>query len=88
MAVLEDKGTCNEVAVEVYEEGEQEAWGYDANEMEFDDMGEGAGVKVTSMLRMIEDAVIQGYVTVNNTSILIACLLYLWVSSMLSNLGY
>jgi len=43
-AVLEDKGTHNEVTVEVYE-GEQDAWRYDANEMEFDDMGEGAGVE-------------------------------------------
>ncbi|KAG1743181.1 HRDC-like protein [Suillus paluster] len=45
MAVLEDKRTRNEVAVEVYEEADQETWEYDANAMEFDDMGEGAGVE-------------------------------------------
>ncbi|KAG1869053.1 RNA polymerase Rpb4-domain-containing protein [Suillus subalutaceus] len=45
MAVPEDKGTLGEDAVEVYEEAEQETWEYDANAMEFDDMGEGAGVE-------------------------------------------
>ncbi|KAG1885223.1 hypothetical protein F4604DRAFT_1878604 [Suillus subluteus] len=45
MAVPEDKGTLGEDAVEVYEEAEQETWEFDANAMEFDDMGEGAGVE-------------------------------------------
>ncbi|KAG2340207.1 hypothetical protein BDR05DRAFT_938154 [Suillus weaverae] len=45
MAVPEDKQTRSEVAVEVYEEADQETWEYDANAMEFDDMGEGAGVE-------------------------------------------
>ncbi|KAG1822690.1 RNA polymerase Rpb4-domain-containing protein [Suillus subaureus] len=44
-AVPEDKGTLGEDAVEVYEEADQETWGYDANAMEFDDMGEGVGVE-------------------------------------------
>ncbi|KAG0704859.1 HRDC-like protein [Suillus ampliporus] len=45
MAVLEGKRTRSEVAVEVYEESEQETWEYDANAMEFDDTGEGVGVE-------------------------------------------
>lgn len=43
--VPESKQAHGEVAVEVYEETEQETWEYDANAMEFDDMGEGAGVE-------------------------------------------
>ncbi|KAG2034532.1 RNA polymerase Rpb4-domain-containing protein [Suillus americanus] len=43
--VPEDKGTIGEDAVEVYEEADQDTWEYDANAMEFDDMGEGAGVE-------------------------------------------
>jgi hypothetical protein len=45
MAVPEDKQTLSEVAVEVYEEADEETWEYDANAMEFDDTGEGAGVE-------------------------------------------
>ncbi|KAG1737920.1 HRDC-like protein [Suillus occidentalis] len=45
MDVPERKQAHGEVAVEVYEETEQETWEYDANAMEFDDMGEGAGVE-------------------------------------------
>ncbi|KAG2365090.1 RNA polymerase Rpb4-domain-containing protein [Suillus spraguei] len=45
IAAPEDKQTRGEAAVEVYEEADQETWEYDANTMEFDDMGEGAGVE-------------------------------------------
>lgn len=45
IAIPEGKRTRGEVAVEVYEETEQETWEYDANAMEFDDMGEGVGVE-------------------------------------------
>ncbi|KAG2051622.1 hypothetical protein BDR06DRAFT_958902 [Suillus hirtellus] len=45
VVVPEVKQTHDEGAVEVYEEADQEAWGYDANAMEFDDTGEGAGVE-------------------------------------------
>jgi hypothetical protein len=45
MDVPEGKQTRGEVATEVYEEAEQETWEFDGNPMEFDDMGEGAGVE-------------------------------------------
>jgi len=42
----ENKSTRSDTAVlEVYEEAEQETWGYDASQMEFDDMGEGVGIE-------------------------------------------
>lgn len=41
----EVKQTRDEDAVEVYEGADQETWEYDANAMEFDDTGEGAGVE-------------------------------------------
>jgi len=44
IAVPEQNGTRSEIAV-VYEEAEQETWEYDANQMEFDDAGEGVGVE-------------------------------------------
>lgn len=43
--VPEHKSTSSQIAVEVYEEVEQETWEYDTNQMEFDDTGEGAGVE-------------------------------------------
>ncbi|OAX40437.1 hypothetical protein K503DRAFT_855357 [Rhizopogon vinicolor AM-OR11-026] len=45
IAVPERRNTRSEIAPEVYEEVEQETWEYDANQMEFDDTGEGAGVE-------------------------------------------
>ncbi|KAG2102277.1 HRDC-like protein [Suillus discolor] len=45
VVVPEVKQTHDEDAVEVYEEADQETWEYDANAMEFDDTGEGAGVE-------------------------------------------
>lgn len=42
IAVPEHRG---EIALEVYEEAEQQIWEYDANQMDFDDTGEGAGVE-------------------------------------------
>jgi len=42
IAVPEHRG---DIAPEVYEEAEQEIWEYDANQMDFDDTGEGVGVE-------------------------------------------